>query len=229
MFDSILSDASTTMTQLSTNTALLTIGVALILGIAIGITYLCVARKKGVSYNLGMTLIIVPVIVAVMILMIGSNVAKAFSLAGICTLVRFRSTPGDSKDISFIFLSMTAGLGVGMGYITYSVLFTVVVLVVITIYMIMFDKSGNEEKILRIVIPEDLNYQEVFKDLFDEYLTSASLDRTKTINLGTLFELTYSIKEKDGIDEKKFIDSIRERNGNLNITLMKAVPQNDKL
>lgn len=230
MFNSILSDATNTLTNLSINTALVTIGVALLLGLAIGLSYMFVAKKKGISYNLALTLIIIPVIVSVMILMIGSNIAKAFSLAGICTLVRFRSVPGDSKDISFIFLSMTSGLGIGMGYITYSVIFTLIILVVVIVYMLCVSGNAQQsEKILRIVIPEDLNFQDAFKDIFDENVTSYELERVKTINLGTLFELTYTINEKNGIDEKKFIDSIRERNGNLNITLSKLAPESDRL
>ena len=229
-FNSILEDPTGTLTQLSMETAMMTIGVSIALGIIIGIAYLIVARKKGVSFNLAMTLMILPVIVAVMILMIGSNIAKAFSLAGICTLVRFRSIPGDSKDITFIFLSVTSGLAVGMGYITYAAVFTLIVLVVVIVYMLLVAGASEENvKLLRITIPEDLNYQDAFDDLFKEYTKSYRVERVKTINLGTLYELTYVIKEKDGIDEKKFIDSIRERNGNLNIMLMRMTLDADKL
>jgi hypothetical protein len=229
-FNSILEDPTGAMTQLNMQTAMLTIGVSIALGIVIGIAYMIVARKKGVSFNLAMTLMILPVIVAVMILMIGSNIAKAFSLAGICTLVRFRSIPGDSKDITFIFLSVTSGLAVGMGYVTYAAVFTLIVLVVVIVYMLLVaGPSDDNVKVLRITIPEDLNYQDTFEDLFKEYTKSYRVERVKTINLGTLYELTYVIRVKNGIDEKKFIDSIRERNGNLNIMLMRMTPEADKL
>ena len=230
MFDSILSSDTEVLTSLSAGTTFTTIGVALVLGLAIGTGYFVIAKKKRVSHNLAMTRIIMPVIVAVMILLIGSNVARAFSLAGICTLVRFRSLPGDSKDISFIFLAVTSGLAVGMGYVSYAALFTLVVLAAIIVYSLIV--SGNNEdmaKVLRITIPEDLNFQDAFDDLFKKYTDGARLDKAKTINLGTLFELTYTIQEKEGINEKEFIDEIRERNGNLNIMLMRLTEEAERL
>lgn len=230
MFKSILTSQTETLSELSFKTTFITIIAAIVIGLAIGITYMLVAKKKNVSYSLGMTLIILPAIVAVMILMIGSNVARAFSLAGICTLVRFRSMPGDSKDISFIFLSVTSGLAVGMGYITYAAAFTIAVLIVIVVYMLIFSGDGDDmTKILRITIPENLNFQDAFDDVFERFTKSARLDKAKTINLGTLFELTYTIKEKDGINEKEFIDCIRERNGNLNIMLMRTLKDEERL
>lgn len=230
MFKSILSSETEVLKELSIDNVLLTIGIAVILGLAIGLSYMLIARKKNISYNLAMTLIIMPAIVAAMILLIGSNIARAFSLAGICTLVRFRSLPGDSKDISFIFLAVTSGLAVGMGYISYAVIFTLIILVVIIAYMMIVNGTSDDKvKVLRITIPEDLNFQDAFDDLFKKYTKGARLDKAKTINLGTLFELTYTIKEKDDINEKEFIDSIRERNGNLNIMLMRVTQDEDRL
>lgn len=223
MFKSILSNETSALTSLNINTALITIAVAIIIGMAIGIAYIAVAKKRNVSHNLAMALIVMPAMVAVMILLIGSNVATAFSLAGVCTLVRFRSIPGDAKDIAFIFLSATSGLAVGTGYETYAIVFTVIILAVILVYMLLIAGADDENvKVLRITIPENLNFQDAFDDIFDTYTKGVRLEKTKTINLGTLFELTYTIKEKENIDEKAFIDAIRERNGNLNIMLMRV-------
>ena len=165
-----------------------------------------------------------------LIFIIGSNVATAFTLAGVSTLVRFRSVPGDAKDITFIFMAICSGLAIGMGYVTYSFVFSAIVLVVIIITSVVADMMvKNESKMLKIIIPENLNFQDAFDDLFKEYTKNVKLERVKTINLGTLFELTYRLNLKSGADEKKFIDGLRTRNGNLNIILSVADTKTEKL
>jgi hypothetical protein len=167
-----------------------------------------------------MSLIILPTIVAVVILLICGNLARAFSMAGIFTIVRFRSVPGDSKDISFVFLTMAVGLSIGLGYLTLGA----VVAVTLGAAIVVITKSGygvtkQKEKRLKIVIPEDMNYQGAFDDLFAKYTSYYAMQKVKTTNMGTLFELHFDILMKDDLLEKEFIDSIRCRNGNLNIQL----------
>ncbi len=230
MFDSIFKEGSVVLSSLDGKTALVTIGAALLIGVFLAAVYYLVSRKNSASPTLLVTLVVVPSIVAVMIFIIGSNVATAFTLAGVSTLVRFRSVPGDAKDITFIFMAICSGLAIGMGYVTYSFVFTAIVLLVVIIVSMVADLMvKNESKMLRIVIPENLNYQDAFEDLFKEYAKSVRLERVKTINLGTLYELTYRINLKSGADEKKFIDGIRARNGNLNIILSVADMRTEKL
>jgi uncharacterized membrane protein YhiD involved in acid resistance len=154
------------------------------------------------------------------IILIGGNLARAFSMAGIFTIVRFRSVPGDAKDISFVFLTMAAGLAVGLGYLTLSA----VIIVVVGAVIVIVNKSGfgigkQQEKRLRITIPEDMNYQGVFDEVFTKYTTQVQLQRVKTSNMGTLFELSYDIVLKSEQNEKEMIDALRCRNGNLGISL----------
>ena len=230
MFDSIFKEGSVVLSSLDGKTALVTIGAALLIGVLLAAVYYLVSRKNSASSTLLITLVVVPSIVSVMIFIIGSNVATAFTLAGVSTLVRFRSVPGDAKDITFIFMAICSGLAIGMGYVTYSFVFTAIVLLVVIIASMVADLLvKNESKMLRIVIPENLNYQDAFEDLFKEYTKNVKLERVKTINLGTLYELTYRINLKSGADEKKFIDGIRTRNGNLNIILSVADMRTEKL
>ncbi len=178
--------------------------------------------KKKYSRHFAITLIILPAVVSIVIILIGSDIAKAISLGGVFALVRFRSVPGDSKDIASVFFAMAVGLSVGTGYLTYAALITIIIGVVYFVLVKFgFGKDKAENKQLKITIPENLNYQGAFDDLFEEYTNGASLDRVKTTNLGTLYELTFSVQMKKDIDEKQFLDSIRCRNGNLNIILAK--------
>ncbi len=230
LFDSIFSDGTVLLNSLSGRNALITIGASILTGVLFALVYYLIAKKNGASPTLILTLVVVPSVVAVMIYIIGSNVATAFTLAGVSTLVRFRSMPGDAKDITFIFMAICSGLAIGMGYVTYAIVFTAIILVVSIIVSLIADVAvKNENKMLKIVIPENLNYQDAFDDLFKEYAKNVKLERVKTINLGTLFELTYRLNIKPGVDEKKFIDEIRTRNGNLNIILSIADTRLEKL
>ena len=139
---------------------------------------------------------------------------------GAFSLVRFRSAPGSAKDISFIFYAMCIGLATGMGYIAFAVLLAVIVGAALAILsFIPAFKSDRKKKLLRITIPEDMNYTDAFTDIFDEYLTSNELVSVKTTAMGTLFDLRYEIVEKDASREKELIDKLRTRNGNLTISI----------
>ena len=230
MFDSIFKEGAVVLSSLNAKTAFITIGASLLVGLMFAVVYYIITKKNNASSTLLMTLVVVPCIVSVMIFIIGSNVATAFTLAGVSTLVRFRSVPGDAKDITFIFMAICSGLAIGMGYVTYSFVFSAIVLVVIIITSVVSDMMvKNESKMLKIIIPENLNFQDAFDDLFKEYTKNVKLERVKTINLGTLFELTYRLNLKSGADEKKFIDGLRTRNGNLNIILSVADTKTEKL
>lgn len=221
MFETILNNVTaTTDLSISVSNTLISILAALVLGLVISVAYLVITPMRERSASFIMSLIILPIIVAVVIVLIGGNLARAFSMAGIFTIVRFRSIPGDSKDISFVFLTMAVGLSIGLGYLTLGAAVAVIIgLAIIVIKKSSFGVSGQKEKRLRITVPEDMNYQGAFDDLFAKYTTYCSMQRVKTTNMGTLFELAYDIVIKDDKTEKEFIDDLRCRNGNLTIQL----------
>ncbi len=221
MFDTIFkTSASTTDLSIGIQDTLLSIFVALALGLVISLAYNFTTSRKERSASFILSLIVLPTIVAIIILLIGENVARAFSMAGIFTIVRFRSIPGDSKDISFVFLTMAVGLSIGLGYLTLGAVTAVIIgAVIVTVNKLGFGIRKQKELRLKIIIPEDMNYQGAFDDLFSKYTCYCELQRVKTTNMGTLFELHYDIIMKDKQTEKEFIDAIRCRNGNLNIQL----------
>lgn len=199
---------------------MLTICAAVLLGLVIGAAYMFACRKEGYGKNFIVGLILLPAVVAAVILLIGSNVARAFSMAGAFALVRFRSAPGNAKDISVVFFTMATGLACGLGYVLFAVVFVLImILVLLILTMTPFAEQNAGVKQLRIVIPENLNYSHVFDEVFAQFTTQFNLKRVKTTNMGTMFELTYQVNLKKDADEKDFIDALRMRNGNLNITL----------
>lgn len=197
-----------------------TIIVSFILGAIIAFTYIKSHAKGRYSQNFTHTLIMIPAVIAIIILFVGSNFARAFSLMGIFSIIRFRSAPGDPKDISYILFAAGAGLACGIGVLSYALLFTVLVCAFMYILCIVnFGEKKVYIKQLKIVIPEDLDYQGVFDDVLLTYTSSYELRRVKTTDLGTLYELVYMVTIKESVNEKEFIDELRCRNGNLNITL----------
>lgn len=217
-------------TSLNVGETLICMLVAVVLGFFVGGVYFLVAKKEQRSMSFFLSLVMLPAVVCLVIMLIGSNVARAFSVAGIFTLVRFRSVPGDGKDISLVFMAMGAGIAAGLGYLTIGVAAIAVLSIVIVLVNLLGTKVLQKEyKQLRVLIPEDMDYQSVFDDIFANYTKKATLSRIKTTNMGTLYELTYHILMKNDENEKKFMDEIRSRNGNLTIILTKQEPTQDKL
>ena len=197
-----------------------------ILGLMISVSYMQTHKKEGYNSGFTITLIILPVIISIIILLVGSNIARAFSLAGAFSIIRFRSAPGEPKDIAYVFLTLAVGLTCGMGYIGYGIIFTVVLCgIMIILDITNFAKPKTKSMQLKIVIPEDLNYDGVFDDILNNYATSWSIQQVKTRDFGALFELNYLIQMKPEMNQKKLIDELRCRNGNLNIALTINGPQ----
>ena len=194
---------------------------SIILGLIIAFTYMKTTEHYQQSFSITLTML--PIILTVIILFVGSNVARAFSLAGTLSIIRFRSAPGDPKDIAYIFFSIAAGLAGGVGLFLYGALFVVVVCVFMFIlHMTSFGQKNSSPRILKITIPEDLDYDGVFEPVFNTYTTSKKLARIRTTELGSLYELIYDISLKKNTNEKEFIDELRCRNGNLSIVLSLA-------
>ncbi len=199
---------------------MLSVGTAIILGLIIGIVYMYLCKKEGYGKNFIIGLVILPAIVSVVILLIGSNVARAFSMAGAFALVRFRSAPGNAKDIAIVFFAMASGLACGLGYVLFAAVFVVVLLLLLVLLnFIHFADHSSENRQLKITVPENLNFNHVFDDLLEKYTTKAQLIKVKTTNMGTMYELTYYVYMKKDVDEKAFMDELRMRNGNFNIVL----------
>ena len=220
MLDTIFETDLDQTINLSLDTMLLSVIAALILGLIISFIYIYSDKEKKYSTSFAISLVILPAVVAVVIMLVGSNIARAFSMAGAFALVRFRSIPGDSKDISTVFYAMAVGLAAGLGFVGYAAIIT---LIIGAVYFVLvragYGKRRNGYKTLKIMVPENMSFSRAFDDLFEKYADDVKLIKVRTTNMGSLFELTYDISVKKDTDEKEFIDELRCRNGNLNILL----------
>ena len=207
--------------SLTFSSVMLILGAALVLGLVVSLFYMLTHKKEGFAPSFAVTLVLLPMIISVIIMLIGDNVARAFSLAGAFTIVRYRSAPADPKDITYIFATLAIGLALGLGYVGYAVLFAVILcLVALALSAVRYGVPHCEHMLVKITIPENLNYQGLFDDIFKEYASSFRLKKVKTTDFGALFEVVYFIELKKDCDQKEFIDKIRSRNGNLNVALI---------
>lgn len=188
-----------------------------IAGLIVTSSYIAACKGKKYSKNFAITVLLLPVIMSIVIPFIATDLKKTLSLAGVFALVRFRSIPGDSKDILYVFFSIASGLIIGLNDYLLGFLMTISV----SILFVLISRLWNVEdkQILKITIPEDMNYKDVFEDIFEKYLVKWGVKNVKTSNMGTLFTISYWVQPKARINDKEFIDELRTRNGNLNIIL----------
>lgn len=206
------------VTTISPGDFLLCIGAALVVGLIISLSYLYRSRCSG---SFLITLALLPAAVCVVIMMVNGNVGTGVAVAGAFSLVRFRSLPGTAKEITVLFLAMTAGLIIGMGYLAFGLLFALILCAALVVLQ-RLDLGGRRNDAYRtvsITIPEDLDYADVFDDIFREFTVTSRLVRVKTTNMGSMFRLTYDLTLRDIAREKEMIDHLRCRNGNLEITV----------
>ena len=189
---------------------------AIVLGVLTALVFSVRSRPSG---SLVLAVAALPPIVTLVIMMVNGNIGAGLAVAGAFSLVRFRSAPGTARDIVALFMATAIGLACGMGYVGIAALFFLVMAVfVLALSFLRFGEISRSYRQLRITIPENLDYDGLFDDLFKRYTTRHELVRVKTTNMGTLYELTYDIHIKGSEVSKKFIDEIRCRNGNLNIS-----------
>lgn len=187
------------------------------------LTALLFMYKNTYSKNFVLTVAILPVIVQMVIMLVNGNLGAGVAVAGAFSLIRFRSAPGNAREINSVFLSMAIGLATGMGYIALAaILFVVVAAVNLLLCSSRFGERGSGLRQLRVTIPENVDYMEAFSDVFSDYASRIELVKVKTTNLGSLFELTYQVSLKNPAEEKAFIDALRCKNGNLKISLGRA-------
>ncbi len=209
IFDSIFSDTSLTL-----QTALICSASSLLIGVVFGLIYRFTSKTR--SKSLIFSLIFLPLAVQTVIIAVNGNIGAGIAVAGAFALVRFRSVPASAKEITLMFSDMALGLLVGSGYVTLAFLMLAVfALLYIALSFLPLTREADRVKKLKVTVPENLDYTTVFDDVFPLYARKNKLVKVKTSGLGTLYELTYEIEVKDAIDEKKLIDEIRLRNGNL--------------
>lgn len=221
MFESIFDSVSGT---LNIGDAVICMLVSIVLGFVVALTH---TLTKRYSKNFITVLVLLPLLVQVVIMMVNGNLGTSIAILGAFSLIKFRSMPGTSRELLSVFFAMAIGLALGMGHILFAMVFTLITSVTVLILSKTSFGDAKNRQTLRIIIPEDLDYEEVFDDIFEKYTKSCELTKVKTTNLGSMYELTYEVVLIG--NQKEFIDALRCRNGNLNIILNHQKNENGEL
>ena len=223
MFDSIIESVYATTGK----EFLICSGVSIVLGLLLALVHM---YKNDYSKNMVIMLVVLPFAVQTMLMLVKGSFGTSIAVMGAFSLVRFRSAQGNARELASILCGVTMGLAMSLGYIGIAVcVFVFMSVLVIALTTINFGVKKNCDRTLKITIPEDLDYEGVFDDLFDKYTTKAESIRVRTTNMGSLYELTFNIVLKKDVSEKKFIDEIRCRNGNLTVMCGRPVTPKDEL
>ena len=210
-----------TGTEITASAFFLCTAVSVVLGLA---TAALAMYRSKYSQSFILTLAMLPAMVQVIIMLVNGNIGAGVAVAGAFGLIRFRSAPGSAKEIGMVFLATAIGLATGMGYVALAAaFFAVMAALALLLTAAGFGAGRADVRELKITIPENLDYDGLFDDLFAKYTKEAALERVKTSNMGTLYELSYQIVLRDAHGTKAFLDELRERNGNLNIVCGKPV------
>ncbi len=212
LFGSIFS-TSTTVTQFA-----LALAASMAMGLVVSFFYM---YKNQSSKSFATTLVILPAAVTMVIMLVNGNIGAGLGVAGSFSLMKFRSAKGDARDLICIFLDVAVGLCCGMGYLPIAAMFLLIVLLVAFVLSVINFGEDKTERVLKITIPEDLNYDEAFNDVLAKFTTRHELISIKTSNLGSLYKCEYTLALKDSGKQKEFLDEIRTRNGNLEVSLGK--------
>ena len=200
---------------------------SLIFGLAAAAIYMFRSRY---SQSLAATLVVIPAIVQIIIMIVNGNVGAGIAVHGAFSLVRFRSIPGNARDIGYLFFAMALGFVTGMGHVFYALIFFLLIGGVgLLLTQTRFGQGETDVRVLRIVIPENLDYDGLFDEVFGRYTRSAELETVRTTNMGSLYELTYLVRLKTASMPKEFMDELRCRNGNLNIMISRERRSGEEL
>lgn len=226
LINSLTASSVPAASSLTVGHTILVLIIALALGLFISQVYIRTHRQEGYAQSFTITMIMLPAIIAIIILMIGDNVARAFSLAGAFSLIRFRSAAADPKDIAYVFFSLAVGLACGVGHVGYAALFALILCsVMLILQKVNYADAGQTSMHLKITVPENCNYRALFDDILDRYTNSWRMHKVKTSNFGTLFNLEYLVELNNSFSQKDFLDELRCRNGNLDIVLTTGSPE----
>jgi uncharacterized membrane protein YhiD involved in acid resistance len=223
MFNSIF-DTSTTGMEIQT--ALIAAGAALLMGLVLAIAHRFTVNNTTKGFLV--TLTILPLLVMAVMVMINGNLGTSIAILGAFSLIRFRSLRGNARNLLSIFFAMMIGLSCGMGHVLFGAVMTAIGVIAIVFFALSpVLEPSRKEKVLKIVVPEDMDYTEVFDDIFKKYLSRVDLVTAKTVNMGSLYDLTYNVRLKSGIKEKEMLDAIRVKNCNLKVSLRQPVQEEE--
>ena len=178
---------------------------------------------RGLSYSVNYvhTLLIMGITTCIIMLIIGSNIARAFSLVGALSIIRFRNAVKETRDVGFLFMAMAVGMGCGTGFFIQATVFALFAgAMVYVLQRFQIGALSTRELVMTVHLPDGRDHRTAFKDVFYEHLEDHSLLSMESIRGGTLLELVFSVQLKKGIEEAAFMNAVRRANEDHKVTLL---------
>jgi uncharacterized membrane protein YhiD involved in acid resistance len=187
----------------------------------IGWIYKITHRGTSYTQSFVFSLVLNGMVVAVVMMIVGSNIARAFSLVGALSIIRFRNAVKETRDVGFIFFTMAVGMAIGTRFYLLGVI-TAIVISLVILLMTRFNWYAREmsSQILRIQLPSGVPFDTIFDNPFLKYTSTSELISVDSVHGGMLTDLTYSIGMKKSNQVQEFLSEIRSLNGNNKVTLI---------
>ncbi|MEI3604381.1 DUF4956 domain-containing protein [Pseudogracilibacillus sp. SE30717A] len=210
---------TTTGSESTVTMVLLAMIIATVLSLIITKVYQITFTGERYSQSFVHTIIMMSVIVSVVMNVISGNAGVAFGLFAVFSLIRFRSAVTDAKDIAYIFFGLCVGMTSGLYHFDLAIILTLFAsFIFYLLYKVQYGK-GKDTQLLKITVPENLNYENMFDSLFKEFTESYNLRQVETTNLGTMILYTYAIRIKNNVRDRELLDQLREKNANLKVSI----------
>lgn len=195
-------------------------GLSGLLSLGVALLYRRTNVESTYSQALARSFVVMSMVTALIMLVIGSNIARAFSLVGALSIVRFRTAIKSPMDIAFLFLSMAIGMACGTRfYMVALVGFGVIALTILGLHGLGFASyPERREHLLSVAFHMDVDYEQVLGPVLDRFFDAYSLAYVETVRQGTLREVVYSVRPREGAADKEIVDALVAVNDNLKVS-----------
>ena len=195
-------------------------GIAFVLGMILSLVYLYSNRRRGYTSDFPAAIALLAPLMACVIFLVNSSVAVAVSLGGALALLRIRSNPRDTMDITCLLFAIVIGIGCGTGYYGVSIVITLILCALMVILTTLkYGEPKNTRVLIKISVPEDLNFEGAFDEILERYTLGFDLWQIRTVDFGSIYELRYIATVPEGADRRALLDEIRTKNGNLDVSI----------
>jgi hypothetical protein len=199
-----------------------------VLSAMIGWVYRYTHRNVSYSQSYVQTLVILGMLISLIMLVVGSNIARAFALVGALSVVRFRNAIKETRDVGFIFLVMGVGMAAGTRFYTLAVVAAIAVtLVILLMYRFNWFAANVQRQVVKVQVPPDGPYTEHVQDVLIAHTSEFELVSMESIRGGALTELMYTVRLKRGHEPGQLITALGERTGGQRVTVLTGYDQAD--
>ncbi|WP_067172844.1 DUF4956 domain-containing protein [Microtetraspora niveoalba] len=199
-----------------------------VLSAMIGWVYRATHRNVSYSQSYVQTLVVLGMLISLIMLVVGSNIARAFALVGALSVVRFRNAIKETRDVGFIFLVMGIGMAVGTRFYLLAVVAAVAIsLIVMVMHRFNWFALNVRRQVVKVQVPSDEDHTPAIQDVLVRHTDEFELVSMESIRAGALTELMYTVKIKKGGEPAGLIAALRERNHGQSVTVLTGYDQTD--